>query len=211
MTDDRFEAFLQQAARDHNAPPDTPREAMWEAIQAARRDTPVRVLQRRSWMRLAVGVAAALAVGVGIGRLSVGEGHTTPGTAPARTTSPVRAASTLPHRLAAAQHLDRVETFLTAFQIDARTHGLPTATGPAAQDLLLTTRLFLDAKGATDPQLRLLLEDIELVLAQIAQLRPADDNIEIDLIEDGIEQRSVLLRLDAAANELGLRAAQGVL
>jgi len=209
MTNDRFEAFLQDAAGDYNPPPETPREEMWTAIEASRRDTPVRVIARRSWTRLAIGVAAALAVGVGIGRLSVGDGVTAPGVGRTVAAPVARTVADVSHRLATAQHLDQVGTFLMAFRMDAQTAGPPITAGPAARDLLLTTRLFLDSKGMADPQLRDLLEDIELVLAQIAQLRSGNDDAELDFIEDGIERRSVLLRLDAATTELGLQAAQG--
>ena len=40
----------------------------------------------------------------------------------------------------------------------------------AARSLLGTNRLLLDSPVATDPRMRQLLEDLELVLAQIAQL-----------------------------------------
>ena len=34
--DDRFDEFVQRAAADYNRPPETPRDAMWEAIRAER-------------------------------------------------------------------------------------------------------------------------------------------------------------------------------
>ena len=36
MLDDRFDDQLQDAARDYNVPPETPRDEMWERIVAAR-------------------------------------------------------------------------------------------------------------------------------------------------------------------------------
>lgn len=35
-TDDRFDEHIRAAASDYREPPETPREAMWERIQAAR-------------------------------------------------------------------------------------------------------------------------------------------------------------------------------
>ena len=69
----------------------------------------------------------------------------------------------------------------------------------AARDLLTTTRLMLDSPAANDPRLQPLLEDLELVLAQITQLpaEPGRKN-EMDLINQGLNQRSVLTRLRTA-------------
>jgi hypothetical protein len=70
----------------------------------------------------------------------------------------------------------------------------------AARDLLTTTRLMLDSPAANDPRLQPLLEDLELVLAQITQL-PAERGRknEMDLINQGLNQRSVLTRLRTAS------------
>ena len=39
MIDDRFDDQLREAARDYNAPPETPRDLMWERIVAERSRT----------------------------------------------------------------------------------------------------------------------------------------------------------------------------
>src|SRR5215210_9463746 len=80
MLDDGFEDRLREAAREYNEPPETPREAMWTAIQSERPEarkldrapadnvrTP-RFLRPLSW---AAGIAALLGIGVGLGRLSL--------------------------------------------------------------------------------------------------------------------------------------------
>ena len=56
----------------------------------------------------------------------------------------------------------------------------------------------LDSPAANDPRLKGLLDDLELVLAQIAQLRSSRDREDVQLIQQGLEQRSVLLRLRSA-------------
>jgi hypothetical protein len=38
MLDDRFDDQLREAAHDYNAPPETPRDQMWEKIVAARKE-----------------------------------------------------------------------------------------------------------------------------------------------------------------------------
>ena len=77
MDDQELDERLRAAARAHNQPPETPREAMWEAIQRHRRSPKVvrRLPPRwsgRPWLPLAAAAAALLAVGVGIGRLTSG-------------------------------------------------------------------------------------------------------------------------------------------
>ncbi|UCF18333.1 MAG: hypothetical protein JSU87_10270 [Gemmatimonadota bacterium] len=78
MMDDRFADVLQDVARDYNRPPETPREVIWAGIEAARRE---RAGKRRRfyvlyspWTRWGVGIAAALLVGFGLGRLTLRDG-----------------------------------------------------------------------------------------------------------------------------------------
>jgi hypothetical protein len=69
----------------------------------------------------------------------------------------------------------------------------------SARELLTMTRLLLDSPLAQDPQLLDLLEDLELVLAQVVRLEPAPREADdLDLITDGLNQRGVLPRLRAA-------------
>jgi hypothetical protein len=100
--------------------------------------------------------------------------------------------------VAAAQYLSRTETLLTGFRTEARA-GMPDAQFAAqARDLLATTRLMLDSPASQDARLKSLLEDLELVLAQISQLPARGDSEGVQLINQGLEQRSVLLRLRSA-------------
>src|SRR6266699_5753700 len=52
--------------------------------------------------------------------------------------------------------------------------------------------------AARDARLKGLLEDLELVLAQIAQLPASGDREDVQSINQGLDQRSVLLRLRTA-------------
>lgn len=71
MTDDNFENFLQRSARDYNAPPPTPRDAMWARIEAERRHRTESVAahgaRTHRWLMLGAAIAAMLLVGIGIG------------------------------------------------------------------------------------------------------------------------------------------------
>jgi len=67
-----------------------------------------------------------------------------------------------------------------------------------ARPLLTRTRLLLGSPAATDPELRSLLDDLEIVLVQIAQL-PEDDSEERGWIDEGMDESRLLFRLRAAS------------
>ena len=211
MTDDRFEQWLREAAQEYHRPPATPREEMWRGVitrRAARRRW---VLVVRPALRWGVGIAALLALGVAIGRWSA----RVPTLEPRETiASAPGATSPLAYRLAAAQYLTRTEALLTGFRTETRA-GEPAGQFAAqARDLLATTRLMLDSPAANDVRLKGLLEDLELVLAQIAQLPAGADREDVQSINQGLEQRSVLLRLRTASPAgpiPGFARAQGAL
>ena len=196
MTDDRFDQWLRDGAQDYHRPPATPREELWRRITAARAARQRRVIVVRSTLRWGVGTAAVLALGVAIGRWSAGGSESS--------NSPVMATgtdqgSTLAYRVAAAQYLTRTEVLLTGFRAEARSPSVPAAQfSKQARDLLATTRLMLDSPAARDARLKGLLEDLELVLAQIAQLPASGDREDVQSINQGLDQRSVLLRLRTA-------------
>jgi hypothetical protein len=202
MTDDRFDRLLREVAQDYHRPPTPPREEMWRAIVATRA---ARRQRRGVWhatLRWGVGIAAVLARGIAIGRFSAGHGAADGGASDR--------GSGLAYRLAAAQYLTRTEALLTGFRTETRV-GEPAAQFAAqARDLLGTTRLMLDSPAAADVRLRALLEDLELVLAQIAQLPARGDLEDVQVITHQLEQRSVLLRLRSAASPAPERA-QGAL
>jgi hypothetical protein len=201
MSDDQLDDRLREAARSYNAPPETPREEMWERIQAGRRREP-RVLQLRPRRMLwAVAAAAVLALGIGIGRISVG---------PETTAWEGPSANATTYRLAAQEHLSQSEAFLTLFRtsLEERTdHRLASA---SARQLLATNRLLLDSPAAVEPATRLLLEDLELVLAEIAQLSLRSREQDLQLIRDGMERGNVMPRLRTAV-PAGAAPTQGVL
>ncbi|MGH7576643.1 MAG: hypothetical protein ACREM1_16155 [Longimicrobiales bacterium] len=153
-------------------------------------------LRRAGWARWAVPLAAALLVGIGIGRVF---GPVQPG-ARQEQASAVEAGdgtADLPYRLVAAKHLSAAEALLSALPHDAR-HGDAESASRWAEDLLVTTRLLLDSPAAADAQLAALFQDLELVLAQIASLSAARAEDEVELIEEGMRQNHVLLRMRAA-------------
>jgi len=177
----------------HHRPPETPREAIWARIAAARQAAPapeVRPLRRAPrWSAWVTGIAALLLIGIGLGRWSVGARPTLEAGPAAPITRPSTALN-----VATTQHLSRIETLLTGLRTDSDTPVLATQ----ARELLATTRLFLDAPSLTDPSLRDLLEDLELILVQVVRLQDADAPEEIEFITDGLDEHQVMLRLRRA-------------
>lgn len=202
-----LDAALLDAARAYHAPPPLPADAMWTRIEAARRAAPpaperspvVVPIHSRRWLHWGAGIAATLAVGIGIGRLLPRGGDAAPAAvAAARGTSP-EAAPDLAYDIAAQQYLGTTEAFLTAFRASARRADRYEAAPATARRLLAQNRLLLDSPAAHDARVRALLEELELVLASIAQLEPERDaRLEHDLIIEGLDGRDVLPRLRAA-------------
>lgn len=209
MTEDRFEQLLRAAAQDYHRPPDTPREELWLRITAAREARRRRRIVDGAWIRWGVGIAAVLALGVGIGRWTA----STEKQSDTAVEGPAREPHGVAYQLAAAQYLTRTEAFLTDFRARGRSGPLGTQFTSGARDLLVTTRLMLDSPAAADPRLRALLEELELVLAQITQLRVGarPGPAELDFITKGLEQRGVLTKLRTAIPAGPAVGAQGVL
>ena len=101
-------------------------------------------------------------------------------------------------RLATAKHLGQAETLLTSFRADEPAEEAVPISG-WARDLLGETRLLLDLPVDRSPAERALLEELELVLAQIAGLRPDAPGFERDLIAEGLVREGTIARLRAAA------------
>ena len=97
-------------------------------------------------------------------------------------------------RFAAAQTLAQAELVLAAYRTGDTTEARQL--GRWARDVLSSTRLLLESRTAADPQLRALLQDLELVLMQIAQLSGAPlDRTERELLDKTLRDRDLLPRL----------------
>jgi hypothetical protein len=228
MTDDRFEDFVRRTAQDYHRPPGTPRDEMWARIVAERvarqqgvhrRPSPGRVgwggaspsIVRWRWVRWGLAAAAVLALGIGIGRsLERRAAGGPPIASSANGAGPARQQIPAAYQIAALDHLRHVETFLTVFQSEAKQGDVP-GMPELARGLLENTRLLMDSPAGRDAHMALLLDDVELVLAQIASYE-GGDGPELSLIEQGIERRGLLLKLHAAIPaKYSVAGAQGVL
>jgi hypothetical protein len=208
MNDDQWDELLHRTARDYNAPPETPRDEMWRAIEARRRHTRSLPASPRRWIPWAAAAAAVLALGVDLGRLSV---RNTPQPAPVPVaTQRAPQSNGTAYRLAAAEHLGQSEVFLTLFRASIRPGGNERLASATARELLATNRLLLDSPAVRDRKTRLLLQDLELVLAEIAQLAPQPRERDLKLIGEGIERDGMLSRLRTAV-PAGATQTQGAL
>lgn len=209
--DDHFDELLDQALRTYHRPPNDrliPFDQMWRTIEGQAFPGARRGSRRAQWLS----IAAALVIGIGIGRLSFtirSHAGTIPSKAPV---TRVASAQPTPNAASADPPLD-LETSRYLGQATALLIALPAETNGArpdqpfikrANDLLLTTRLLLDSPAASDPSLRNLFEDLELVLVQVVQLQkehaPAR-RTEMELIQQALDQRDVIPRLRSAASD----------
>lgn len=211
---DRLPESMREAARDYNDPPalgGSDFDAMWDAIETqafpprfASPSAERRAVVHSQWWsaRTLLPLAAALIVGVGIGRL------TRPPAAVAQLSersirqSPDSVALPEPYQTTTSQYLGQTAALLVALPEEVQAGRADERFLGRAHDLLLTTRLLLDSPAAADPRMRQLLEDLELVLAQVARLQSDQQPAEMDLIRQALEQRDVLPRLRTAAADM---------
>lgn len=171
MTDDELNEQMKRHLAEYHRPDETPRDAMWQVImreRTARRQARRPAFGARRIAAWGLAAAALVALGVGLDRMTAGRG-TASAPAPVAVHTAPAAGPTTAQRLAAEDVFGQAEVFLTGYRADA-TRGTLDRTSPAeAKKLLAATRLLLDSPAAADPRLRLLLEDLELTLAQISQ------------------------------------------
>jgi hypothetical protein len=201
MMDDKE---LEKMARTHNPPPEVPRDRMWEKIDAARSDrrgvvqpdfTPRRSPAFRI-LRMAAGVAAILVLGVFIGRMS--EQQPAPVPVPVAVHEVQTTDSEIKkdiYRLAARDLFSRADFLLTDFKVRSCGKDDLSEVPAWAGGMLVQTRLLMDTDVAEDVQMKNLLDELELVLAQIVGL--SRDNCAGDMawIRQGLQERDTIDRL----------------
>lgn len=203
MDDDQFDEVIRDLPRSFNVPPSSPApfDEMWSVIEDAHFNAPqVKPASRPSFLSTPWLAAATLLVGIGIGVMIPRVKSAAPAepivqaTATADTSAVADA-----YRDQTNQYLGQAAALLISLPAkDASKHTDSTFANKAA-DLLVTTRLLIDSPAASqDVKLRSLLEDLELVLVQIARLRGERSRGDLDLIHQAVEQGDVLSRLNSA-------------
>lgn len=238
----------------YNDPPPTPREVMWAEVErelegagsAAGEDGGAAGIPgSRGWGRprpfrrrsvAVLGAAAVFLVGIGLGRVSVGDPAGLPGGGdeaaggPEAGQSGVGSAEVAPPppeggagspeewkpwaRALARPSLDEAE-FLLSF-VDTGLEGADPGGAPLsgevarwAESLLGQTRDLMEMDEVReDQELLVLLEDLELILVQVAhapgrEAEVDERRVEMELIAQGLEEKDLLARLQVAAANVG--------
>lgn len=221
MTDDQLDRLIDEARASYHPPPDPPLAELWEGItrrraeragaMSAKRRWSLSRLRAAPWFPLASGaaLAAALVLSFTLGRVTAGP--SIPGTlaagqlAPAGATpAAARAPARTPETSATTELLGRTAVLLAALPREADDPSSASRFAQQADELLLTTRLLLDSRAAEgDATLRTLLQDLELVLAQVARLRAGETRTERELITEALEQQDLVPRIRTVAAGLG--------
>ncbi|HEY4217963.1 MAG TPA: hypothetical protein VGM67_12550 [Gemmatimonadaceae bacterium] len=212
MNEERFDELMRDAAQTFRSPPEADFDGMWAEIDRRTNvgaDAPVRTRafsSRAAWMAL----AATLVIGVALGRASMMIGrHAAPQVAPAvvaRAQTAQRADSNTslannPYEAETSRYLGQTAALLIALPSEAKNGRANEQFVGRAGDLLTTTRLLLDSPASDDPNMRNLLEDLELVLAQVVRLPNTHNRTELELINRALEQRDVIPRLRTAVSD----------
>ncbi len=204
LSDERLDELLAAARASWRVAEDPDRDALWERIAHEHFDrsvaSPVSPWRTPNWRMVGLAAAAALVIGTGVGR------WTAPVADPmAMLTSPMATAPRFveplddPMNRTTTEYLGETAALLTSLTRDSRDGAVNARFATDASSLLSTTRLLLDSPTGADPALRDLLDDLELVLAQIARLEARRSGDELQFITEAIEARDVVPRLRLAA------------
>lgn len=216
MTDNRpdkqFEALMRDAAETYRRPPEAPFDEMWANIEAQLPGSspvvalPTTPMARRFRYTNWVAAAATLVIGIGIGRATTSVGRVSP-TNPAAAVATVASAArtdapSAPYEVETSRYLGQTAALLIALPSELKSGKTDAKFMSRAGELLTTTRMLIDSPAANDPSMRNLLEDLELVLAQVVRLQNNNNRVELDLINRALEQRDVLPRLRTAVADI---------
>jgi hypothetical protein len=205
MTDEQLDHILDRAGASYRPPPTPDLDALWRGIDSRRRRS--RTTGRRTplwWGIRVTGIAAALAVAFTLGRVTAGNRAADSVTAVAPAANLVEQ----PVTAVATELLGQTVVLLTALP-EERSDTIPDQRfTQQAGALLTTTRVLLDSPAAAnDHRLHNLLEDLELVLAQIARLQKGGQaKMELELITDALQQQDLVPRIRSIAAGLNAGA-----
>jgi hypothetical protein len=208
MDENRFDEVIRDLPRSFNKPPEPPLDEMWGVIEDAHFNAPASISRpsgltsRAPWLA----AAAALVIGIGIGRyVPLGRDSASDAASPSAlaSTQPLPPGSDTSavgdaYRDQTSRYLGQAAALLISLPTRDSIGNADASFAGKAADLLVTTRLLIDSPAAQDPKVRLLLEDLELVLVQIARLRGQQNRDDLDLIHQAVEQGDVLSRLNSA-------------
>lgn len=199
---DQFDEFLKQHAGGYRADAKPDPEALWRDVQAElQKDVGAghgsRAL-RRVWLAAGAAIAATLVIGVLVGRWSQRREQTT-AAAPTLAAAPSADSAQLAAHLRAStkDYLEDADVFLTEFRAGLRSGRASAGEADRAQrsrELLARTRLLLHGGERQSPETIRLLQDLELLLAEIAAM-PAGRSTDAALLQETLHRQNILPRL----------------
>lgn len=204
MSEDRLDKIIDTAADSYNVPPvNPPFEQMWTAIESEAFGPQIKSIEEKRrpslvnnpWLRM----AAVLVLGVAIGRYTMQAK-----TAPVETTvaaAPAPANLDASYQLSAERYLGQTVTLVAGLPRQLQAGRIDSAYVARASESLTQLRLLMDSPAASNPRLRALFEDLELVLVQVVQMPESGNAIEAKLIRQAMREKDVMPRLvDAVAD-----------
>jgi hypothetical protein len=199
--DEKFDEFLRHAASDYHAPVPPPADAIWAAIEQDVA-TAIAPVQRsaahrfRPVMWIGVGVAATLMLGVAVGRWTAL--RPVPATPPAvAATNGGSTASDVHARAVTMEHLAEAEVFLTSVRAELKAGRSDDERAERSRDLLVRTRVLLGSSADRSPEVARLLEDLELLLAEIAALPAKRGSLDKTLLDESMRDGNIIPRIRA--------------
>jgi hypothetical protein len=207
MSEDRLDKIIDTAADHYNVPPvNPPFDQMWTAIEseafapkfiASVSEGPTgrrRSLVNNPWLRM----AAVLVLGVAIGRFSTQQAPTLP--LAGQTTAQVNANVEASYEMSAERYLGQTMTLVAGLPKQLQSGRIDSAFAARASESLATLRLLMDSPAASNPRLRALFEDLELVLVQVVLMPEEGSRTDARMIRQAMQERDVMPRLvDAVA------------
>jgi hypothetical protein len=198
--DKEFDDFVRRHAAGYRAGAEPPADEIWRGIeaqvQAAIQPPAPRFARRSVWLVIGAAIAATLVVGVAIGRWSAVP-HGAPHMEVAASADSARLAAHL--HATTVDYLEDAQVFLTEFRADLRADRPPAGDrARRSRELLARTRLLLGNPAAQSPTVNRLLEDLELLLAEIAALPDSgrgDRSMDATLLEEALKRDDILPRI----------------
>lgn len=203
MDDNQLDRLLADAVRSYRPPPEAPLDAIWSRVEAEA-FAPRPATRAPGWRVFAGAIAATLVFGVLLGRVTARRPAVAP-PAIAAAPTPTRLASLAPagpYQRTTQEFLGRTAVLLAGLPSQPRSGTNDARLAEQAQQLLGTTRLLLDSPVGREQRMKDLLEDLELVLAQVARLQPQRPGESLTLINEALEERDVVPRIRSAVADL---------
>jgi hypothetical protein len=209
--DAKFDHIIDREAKGYRARSQPPADAMWSRIEddvAAAIRRPERRIGRSltrfagtRWLAAGAGIAAALVIGVAIGRRSVrsdapqiAESRVPIAQSPEPGADSVRDAHM---RAVTMSHFAQAEVFLTEVRADLTSGRTNPLRDERSRELLARTRLIMASDARRAPSVEQLLQDLELVLAGISALPDSGGRrgSDVRLLDERLRVGEVLPRI----------------